>query len=537
MHEILRFDRVAFQYPQQPRPLFGEVSFVLYEGDRVGILGYNGSGKTTLLKLMAGRLQPIDGQIVRHRTRIRTLDQVATLTTDPAFPILAVLLEPPELGQLYAELEAMESQGIPDPMGYAEKIQQFQDVGGFERLHAIQRALSRWKAPAAWVHRRWSELSGGERRLLLILRTLLQPADLYLLDEPTNFLDDEGLALLVRAVQNTPGTFVIVSHDRWFLDQTVQQIFELDRGRLIVYRGNYSVYFETKQRVWKERHRQAQRIDREIRHLRQIQHRYQIWGNRKEREKRGAYDKGFVGSRAARLMKRAARAREKIQQRIEELQRIKPFVEHPHPIRFPKVSVPKGICLSVFQVSQRMGDRLLFHGISFTVAWGEKVLIAGPNGSGKTTLLRILLGDLSPDSGEIHWDRGVRIGVLPQDLPPETDPTPLFKRYPIHIRTRALELLGCLGIRKETVYQPISHLSEGQRRKVRIVDLILQAPNVLILDEPTTHLDSPSIELLEQALCGWNGTLILVTHDRYLREALTLQTIPLGAQSTDRHRV
>ncbi len=526
MRELLRFEHVSFQYPQQIRPLFEDVSFVLFEGDRVGVLGTNGSGKTTLLRLIAGVLEPTGGQIVRRPHRISTLPQ-HDVPGNLEYSVLTFLLGDPFLQSHHHELETMEQQGIPDPIRYANGIEQFQEQGGFERIQEIYRHLRRWGLDPEWAHRCWVDLSGGEKRLLHILRTLLHPAELYLLDEPTNFLDDQGLNLLVRAIQREEGAFVIVSHDRWFLDQTVSQIFELDRGHLTVYRGNYTRYFETKQRLRLEREREAQKINREIRHLKQVQHQYHIWGHQKEKEKRGAFDKGFIGSRAARLMKRAARAREQIQKRIEELERVKPYVERVHPIAFPEVYVPRGICLSVFQVSKFLGGKVLFRGLSFTVSWGEKVVILGPNGAGKTTLLRLLLGDLPLDEGEIHWHGQARIGNLPQALPPDPDARPLIDRYPTDIRTRALELLGCLGVRQETVYRPTHLLSEGQRRKVRLVDLMLKAPNVLILDEPTTHLDTPSIELLQQALQHWNGTVLLVSHDRYLREAVADRSIVL----------
>lgn len=544
MKTLVRFKHVSFQYPGQKAPLFEDVSFSLCSGERVGLLGPNGSGKTTLLRLIFGDIQgtgikkqgnlnsnkkfePVEGEVFRYTNRIAMVEQNKCLVEENA-DVMSFLITNSRLRELFERVRQMERNGVPDPIAYAETINEFAMLGGFEIIETLKRSLVSWGLTKDIIEKPLGTLSGGEQRLIYLLKEFLKRAELYLLDEPTNFLDDHCREILSKAINFTDSTFLIVSHDRWFLDQVVTRILEIERRKVLIYSGNYTIFYETKQRERLEKQREARKIEHKIRHLREVQRRYRIWGMRKEKEKIGAGDKGFISGRAARLLRKSARAKERIEKEIEELKRVKPFVERIHRIRIKDVKLYTGVCVSAFQLVKKFGNKLLFNELSFSIMWGDKVVITGPNGSGKTTLIRILLGEIPPDSGAVEWSKKPLIGYLPQITESPKDTRSPVERFGDDIKSKALDMLGCLGIRGDLLRTSLDRMSEGMRKKVLLIETLISEPEVLILDEPTTHLDFQSIELLQEALERWNGTLILVTHDRYLRERVCNLFITLG---------
>ena len=302
-------------------------------------------------------------------------------------------------------------------------------------------------------------------------------------------------------------------------------VVELERGGLRRYSGNYSSFWAQKETEYRDKVRQAGKLRREITQLREQERTYKVWGVRKEKEKsrvksEGPVDKGFVGARAARLMRHGIQAKERLQGRITDLEDAKPWVEKRYAVAFEEVAVPSGVCLSARDVC------ILGRKVSLTVAHGERLALAGANGAGKTTLLRALLG-LDRGTGEVTWDTRASIGYLPQRWDDAHDAESVAAGFPRDDHPHARTLLGALGVSGAAFAKPLSELSEGQKRKVRLAQLIVQKPNVLVLDEPTTHLDYVSVEMLEAALLDFSGTLILVSHDRYLLERTTERRLEL----------
>ena len=529
---IFQASGLAYRYPNQPDPLFTGLELTLYAGDHVALLGVNGSGKTTLLGLLSGTLPLQTGQLTTHAESLYLRQE--DMLTGQQTVLDAVLETYPDLGPLRAELSRLEAAGVPDPIRYAELLTDFADAGGYDLEASLQAELGALGYAPNLLERPLSELSGGERRLLRLAAAFARPQALYLLDEPTNYLDERATAYLTRKVRETEAACLIVSHDRRFLDETVDGVLELGRGSLRRYRGNYSSFWTQKETEYTEKVRKSEKLKRDIAGLKEQERTYKVWGARKEKEKSGAADKGFVGARAARLMRRGLQAKARLQGRIEDLTETKPWVEKRYAVAFEPPDLPSGTCLSARDVP------VLGRNVSLSVEYGERWALAGANGAGKTTLLRTLLGldttgldaagldatDLDT-TGKVTWDKGAVIGYLPQRYGNAHDAEPLKTRFTEADGPAAHILLGALGVSGEAFAQPLAALSEGQKRKVRLVQLILARPNVLVLDEPTTHLDYVSVEMLEAALTDFPGTLLLVSHDAYLLARTTERRLEL----------
>ena len=523
MSLILQASGLSYRYPDQPASLFTGLELALYAGDHVALLGVNGSGKTTLLELLSGTLPLQTGQLTAHAEPLYV--QQEDILTGRQNVLDAVLETYPDLGPLKAELVRLEATGVPDPLRYAELLTDFVELGGYDLEATLQAELGALGYAPELLERPLSELSGGERRLLRLAAAFSRPQVLYLLDEPTNYLDERAAAYLTRKIRETAAACLIISHDRRFLDETVDGVLELGRGTLRRYRGNYSSFWTQKETEHEERVKKSGKLKRDIAGLKEQERTYKVWGARKEQEKsrvksEGPVDKGFVGARAARLMRRGLQAKARLQGRIEDLEETKPWVEKRYAVAFEPPDLPAGVCLSARNVP------VLGRKVSLNFEYGERWALAGANGAGKTTLLRALLG-LDPSAGHVTWDKGAVIGYLPQRYDGAHDAEPLKTRFTEADGPSARILLGALGVSGEAFARPLAALSEGQKRKVRLVQLILARPNVLVLDEPTTHLDYVSVEMLEAALTDFPGTLLLVSHDAYLLERTTERRLEL----------
>lgn len=513
---ILQASGLSYRYDSQLDPLFRNLEFTLYAGEKIALLGANGAGKSTLLGLIAGTLPPQEGGLIRHAAPLY-LRQEDTLSGDEGV-LGAVLATYPDLGPLRAEMGQLEDQGVPDPLRYADLLSLFAERGGYEVETSLQKALGGLGYGPDSLGRPLSSFSGGQRRLLRLAAAFVRPAGLLLLDEPTNYLDERATAQLAAWIRESGATCLIVSHDRKFLDETVTDVLELERGSLNRYSGNYSRFWAQKENEYEDKVRRSGKLRREITQLKEQERTYKVWGARKEKEKSGAADRGFIGARAARLMRRGIQAKERLQGRIEDLEEAKPWVEKRYSVAFEDVPVGSGVCLSARDVN------VLGHKVSLTVEYGERLAVVGANSAGKTTLLRKLL---KPSGKNVLWDSKVEIGYLPQLWDEALDGETLESRFPKPLQQRARLLLGAFGVSGAHFSEPIGSLSEGQKRKVALIELILQEPNVLVLDEPTTHLDYLSVEMLETALQDYTGTLLLVSHDRYLLERTTTRRLEL----------
>ena len=464
-------------------PLFQSVSFTVSEADRIGLIGPNGSGKSTLLRILAGAMTPDDGEIAyRKRLRLSYVEQVSEF----------------HLGDTVKSVidAAMDKASVPD----AER--------GTLSAEALGRAgFTDVTASAA-------ALSGGWRKRLAILEALVQAPDILLLDEPTNHLDLEGIEWLEELLERAAFACVVISHDRYFLENVVTEMAELSRvypDGLLRVKGQYTVFLEKKEEFL---HAQSKRQEA----LENLVHSEIEW------LRRGA---------KARTRKSKARI-DKAGQLMEELADLNTRTRSATAqIDFSATERKTKRLIELENVAYSYGDRRLFENLNFIIAAGMRVGLVGPNGSGKTTLLRLLRGEVAPSAGEIRRADRLRIVYFDQTrtldptltlrraLAPEGDSV-IYQERAIHVASWAARFL----FKGEQLNQPVERLSGGERARVLIAQLMLQPADVLLLDEPTNDLDIPTLEILEESLLEFRGSLVLVTHDRYMLDRVS--TIVLG---------
>ena len=464
-------------------PLFQNVSFTVSEEDRIGLIGPNGSGKSTLLRILAGAMTPDDGDIAyRKRVRLSYVEQVSEF--HPGDTVKSVIDS------------AMDKSSVPD----AER--------GTLSAEALGRAgFTDLTASAA-------ALSGGWRKRLAILEALVQAPDILLLDEPTNHLDLEGIEWLEELLERAAFACVVISHDRYFLENVVTEMAELSRvypDGLLRVKGQYTVFLEKKEEFL---HAQSKRQEA----LENLVHSEIEW------LRRGA---------KARTRKSKARI-DKAGQLMEELADLNTRTRSATAqIDFSATERKTKRLIELENVAYSFGDRRLFENLNFIIAAGMRVGLVGPNGSGKTTLLRLLRGEVPPSAGEVRRADRLRIVFFDQTrtldpaltlrraLAPEGDSV-IYQDRAIHVASWAARFL----FKGEQLNQPVERLSGGERARVLIAQLMLQPADVLLLDEPTNDLDIPTLEILEESLLEFCGSLVLVTHDRYMLDRVS--TIVLG---------
>lgn len=464
-------------------PLFQNVSFTVMEGDRIGLIGPNGSGKSTLLRILAGGEVPDSGEVAfRKRLWVSYVEQDSKFRSGAT--VRSVVENAMERGSVHATERGTR---FAETLGRA----------GFEDLDA--------KAAA---------LSGGWQKRLAIVEALVQAPDLLLLDEPTNHLDLEGIEWLEDVLAQAPFASVIVSHDRYFLENIATDMAELSRvypDGILRVRGHYSTFLEKKEEFL---HAQSKRQEA----LENLVH------NEIEWLRRGA---------KARTRKSKARI-SKAGQLMDDLADLKARTRTATAqIDFSATDRKTRRLIELEDVTYQIEGRTLFEELNFVITAGMRVGLVGPNGSGKTTLLRLLRGELTPSGGEIRRADWLRIVYFDQTreldsnvtlrraLAPEGDSV-IYEDRVIHVASWAAKFL----FTGEQLNQPVERLSGGERARVLIAQLMLQPADVLLLDEPTNDLDIPTLEILEESLLEFKGSLVLVTHDRYMLDRVS--TIVLG---------
>lgn len=487
------------------------------QGEKVGLVGRNGSGKTTLMKVMTGQIKPDAGT-----ANIQRGARVGYLSQDPNLDPNDTLRDAAE--GAFAELHALHVQAhhLYEQMAHAQGDEldrllkqqakldaQIEAAGGYAIDHKIDAMLHGLGFTDDQFALKVSALSGGQKGRLGLARLLLEEPDLLLLDEPTNHLDIAGRQWLEAFLADEyPGAVIVVSHDRWLLDRVVSRIIEVDRGVIREYPGNYHKYIELR----RERQlTQARVYDKQQDRIRQEQ---------------GFIDRYKAGQRARQAQGRLAR--------LERFKRDE-VIERPIELEVMNLQLPPAPrsgdqVITAENIGKRYGDKILFQNLDLTIMRGERIGIIGPNGSGKTTLVRCLLGELPIDSGTVRQGSRLSIGYYRQ-LHDHLDMSLTVWQYLQSVivgldgqakasEQQARDLAGAFLFSGSEQEKPLSMLSGGERSRAVLAGLVAGAHNVLVLDEPSNHLDIPSAERLEAALSmdegGYDGTLLLITHDRQL---------------------
>ncbi|MCP2169004.1 ribosomal protection-like ABC-F family protein [Goodfellowiella coeruleoviolacea] len=504
------------------RLVLDSVTCALAAGERTGIVGENGSGKTTLLRLLAGREQPDQGRIV-----VQADGGVGYLAQDGRLPLDATVQQ--VIDQALSDLRAVEermrrleaamAEGTESALAeYGELTAIFELRGGYDADARVERALHGLGLGLVGRARTVGGLSGGERVRLRLAAVLAAAPEVLLLDEPTNHLDESALVWLEEHLRARRGTTVVVSHDRAFLERVTTSLLEVDADRhgVVRYGNGYAGYLAEKaaaRQRWAQAHEQWRADVDRLREAAATTARQVAPGRPMRDGNKMAYDR--AGGRVQQsVASRVRNAEERLRRLLAD-----PVPPPPQPLRFTPVlraRPMRGVVLDAADVA--VTDRLA--STSLTVTAGERLLVTGPNGTGKSTLLRVLAGELVPDSGSVT--RRGRIAYLPQE-PHVGDPgEPLlaaFARGRAGARAEHADRLLALGLfDPEQFSVPVGRLSTGQRQRLALARLLSEPAEVLLLDEPTNHLSPALVEELEAALADHTGTLVVVSHDRRLRQ-------------------
>jgi ATP-binding cassette subfamily F protein 3 len=508
------------------------VSFLVSPGDKVGLVGPNGGGKTTLLSIILRELEPDDGDIVfGGEPAIGYLRQ--DVLADESLTVSGALLG--EMEQLERRLALIRDEIAENPDDEAELVkcevleEELDTSFGSDYRSRAEKTLGRFGFGRERYDVPVRKLSPGERARLELARILVGRPEFLVLDEPTNYLDVGQREWLEKFLEEFEGTVLAVSHDRVFLDRVVTRIFDVRRGSLKVYEGDYSDYElarEQERRSAEEKHAQQ---TKEIRRLEQAARDRKAWSLRKEKEKTAHADKGFIGHRAAKMARRAKHAEKRIDQMLETRRADKPFIEkQPKPVLVTG-EVPDKRAVLVKGVHKSFGRQRVLSGVGFEVRTREKVALVGPNGCGKTVLLRMLVNELEPDKGSVSIGAGLKVGYFPQDLGSlDLDATALeevMKSGASHEMARTV--LGTLLLPKEFAARRLSRLSAGERSKVLLARILAGGADFLILDEPTNHLDIDALRALESLMVAFPGGVLFASLDRAMLEKLAGRVIEL----------
>ena len=502
------------------------ISFTVNEGDKIGVIGVNGTGKTTLFKIISGIYGYDSGEIYTSKDcEIGYLEQNTNFYSDntiftEVLEVFSDLIKMEEdLRKMECEISDKSSEtNSPDLQklmdNYSHKLELFQNSNGYGYKSEAKGVLKGLGFNDDELEKPIKILSGGEKTRVLLAKLLLKKPTLLLLDEPTNHLDSDALEWLELFLKQYKGTVILISHDRYFLDQSVNRIFEIHNKKLKAYNGNYSYYVE------------KSAIDKEIERKTYEDQQKEIKKQEESIERLKAYGR-------EKHLKRA-RSKEKALSKIEVLD--KPDGERKRAkIKFIPAVESGNDVLAVRDVEMSFPDKVLFKDLNLDIYRGEKVALIGPNGAGKSTLFKIIMNELEPIQGEVKFGTNVNTAYFHQEQKTlnldNTVIDEIWDANPHLTQTEVRNMLGAFLFENEDVFKRISSLSGGERARVAILKLILSQSNFLLLDEPTNHLDIDSKEVLEEALVNYTGTIFTISHDRYFLNKVVDKILVLDENS------
>jgi ATP-binding cassette subfamily F protein 3 len=489
------------------RTLFADVSLQVNRADRIGLVGPNGAGKSTLFSIILGTLEPDDGKLSKERgVSFGYLPQETAVVGDETVIEIATAVTP-DFIKLRRIIKAWEADHPVESL-HPEEIHdnahdRFNELGGYRLEAKAKQILAGLSFRESDYDRPARELSGGWVMRAHLARLLVQEPDLLMLDEPTNHLDLEALLWFQEYLASYPGAILMISHDREFLNRLVGSIVEIRQSKLLRYRGNYDEYLEQR-----------------------AAHEEQMLAAYKNQQREIGQLMDFVNRFRAKASK-AAQAQSKLKQ-VERMDRIEAPTSDDRKVSFsfpqPQRSGQKVITLE--NIHQAYGENVVYRGMDFMAERDQRIVLVGPNGAGKSTLLKILAEVVIPQQGTRTLGHNVKAGYYSQNRVEMLDPTRTVFEEASDTPQRVTEqfirtLLGCFLFQGDDVFKKVSVLSGGEKSRLALVKLLLDPPNLLLMDEPTTHLDMASIDALAYALEQFQGTLIFISHDVYFIRALS----------------
>jgi len=494
------------------RKLFEKISWTITDRGRVGLVGDNGTGKTTLLRMIMGLVDPDEGRIeIPDRKRVRIVYLPQDLVELEPVPLLDYLRDKSGLAAMEAAVrlgeEALSRCDCHDPV-YEKRLREYEDAvarfnakDGYAFAAQAKQILAGFGFRNSDFTKNCGEFSGGWKMRIMLSVILLSRPDIMLLDEPTNHLDTESLEWLESWLKDYPGTIVTIAHDRVFLDKIVTVIAELANLRITLYKGNYSYYLNEKERRRDALKKEMELQRAEIKRIREFVERFR-----------------YKATKAS-----------QVQSRLKQLEKFDILREEGGgktvTIRFPESPRSGKEVVSVRRLAMTYGDLPVFHDVSFTLYRGEKAAVVGVNGAGKSTLSRILSGSEAPTAGEVFCGLNVKMAFFSQESAQNLNYRRTIWEEVSAAGTRSNDqerrnLLGAFLFSGDDVYKEISILSGGEKSRLALLKILLSDTNLLILDEPTNHLDLKTRDIFQNALLRYQGTILIVSHDRYFLDCL-----------------
>jgi ATP-binding cassette, subfamily F, member 3 len=499
------------------------ITFEAYEGEKVGIVGANGSGKSTILKLIAG-IEPMHYYPGYPQTSSPGYDEglinlprgatKAYLEQSPVYPeglnvidVLNLAFEKidsieRQMRELEVQMKTLKDNAMEKALKkYSDLVHLYEVKGGYEREEKLGKVCTGLNFEESFLNKDFDLLSGGEKTTVVLGKLLIHNPDILLLDEPTNHLDMESIEWLEGYLKSYKGIVIIVSHDRYFLDNVVTKIVEIEDMESISYKGNYSSFVRQKEENMRIQYEHFREQQKKINNMEKTVMSLRDWAMRADNNK---------------FFRRAA----SIQKKLDKMDRIeKPVFERRNMKLDIKATVRSGNeTIKAIGLSKSYDDKVIFKDSDLMINYGERAGLIGPNGCGKTTFLKILLGEEQPDNGRVELGVNVMAAYLPQKITFKNEELTVLEAFREDISIlegKAREYLAKFMFYKKSVFKKVKHLSGGERIRLKLAMLLFQDINLLILDEPTNHLDIDSIETLEEALEDFKGTIFFISHDRY----------------------
>ena len=494
------------------RTIFQGLNWEIKTGARIGLVGPNGAGKSTLQRLLIGEIEPTSGLLTTRRgLRIARLPQ--HLPGDTRTALATLRAARPDVQALENAISSCEQQ-LTDPAVQADLklmervlekhgrlLEQYEQLGGARLendargwLRSLELDEADWNLPT-------QILSGGQRKLIALAACLIQRPDVLLLDEPETHLDLQHRRQLEKRINEFDGSVIIVSHDRYLLDETVSEIAELESGRLTLWQGNYSAFAVERELALQKQAQDYSSQQKEIARLEEAIKRFKLWASLVDSERH---------ARQARVKQMQIDKMDKVEKPVLERRKLKLHLR----------SAQRGgqKIVELREVSHAFGDDVVLLGLEETIWRGERVGIIGPNGAGKSVLGKLLVGAYEPSDGDVWRGPAISIGYFAQGvetLDHGATPVEMVRLTKAMYEDQAIAFLGQFLFSYALARQPIATLSGGERARLQLALLMLERPNCLLLDEPTNHLDIESAEVLESALENYDGTVIVISHDRY----------------------
>jgi len=494
--------------------IFENIGFELKTGERVGLIGANGTGKSTIMKILMNRESSSKGEVFKRKdATLGYLNQIPEYEDDVIVSDVIKLAFKPllDIKKAMVKLEERMTHVAEDELTklmktHGEISHQFEQRGGYMMDIELAKITMGLDISAKMLARCFNQLSGGEQTRVVLAKILLERPDVLLLDEPSNHLDIASIEWLEGYLKSYAGAILMISHDRYFLDQVVDRIIELTYDEAIMYHGNYTYFTVEKERrflialkYYEQHQKKIKRIEDQIK-------RYRIWGEMRDS------DKMYV------------RAKE-LEKRLEKMEQLKKPVYENRRVNLNMVSGERTgkKVFTIENLSKSFDGKTIIEDVNFELWYKDAMCILGGNGTGKTTLFRMITGELPKDTGEIKGGSRVKMGYLPQNIVFENESMTLIEyfvnEHPVTNSEARRELAKALFV-KDDVFKQVKVLSGGEKSRLKLCSLMYGQVNVLLLDEPTNHLDIESREVLEENLLEYDGTLLFISHDRYFVDKL-----------------